>query len=336
MNKSLLIVGLCSILSLTWWSCDNDLDLIAEWKEVPVIYGFITPDSGDQYVRVEKVFLDKNTSALVLAKNPDSLYFKNVTVQIERTATGQKANLEMVNGDDVGLPRQPGVFANHPNYLYRLSSGALPLVQDENYEIKVIKEDGSILARSSAGLVGNYNMGVGTPNQSIGFRYDNAPRISFTTSESSAVVYDVFLHIHIDEYLPDNPNVPVPKTLVWQIEKLFPRPGQNKSISVFAGGQAFFSFLKNNLETSASISRKFRSIDIVVDAGGKEFYDYINVIQANSGITGAEYVPAYTNVDNGLGLFSSRSRLVATGYSLHSSAIDLLINGDITKDLNFF
>ena len=81
--------------------------------------------------------------------------------------------------------------------------------------------------------------------------------------------------------------------------------------------------------------RVYRGLDFVIDAGGEDLWNYIQVGNANTGITSAQEIPRYTNISEGLGLFSSRSSLVAEGYGIHQRTRDSLIDGSITAHLNF-
>ena len=69
-----LILLLC-VFAFAMVSCDNELDTIEEYKDIPVVYGFISLSDTAQYIRIERAFVDPNQSALDLAQNPDSLYY---------------------------------------------------------------------------------------------------------------------------------------------------------------------------------------------------------------------------------------------------------------------
>ncbi|MEL6943471.1 MAG: hypothetical protein AAFO82_12445, partial [Bacteroidota bacterium] len=62
-------------------ACSNELELTAPWKNIPVIYGVLNEADRVQYIRVEKAFLDESTNALDLAKNVDSVYYSDISVQ---------------------------------------------------------------------------------------------------------------------------------------------------------------------------------------------------------------------------------------------------------------
>ena len=318
---------------LTTMACDNELDLVSDWKEIPVLYGFLSRSDSAQYIRVEKAFLDPTTSAFVIAKNSDSLYFQDAIVQLEDLTTGTRVNLTRVDGTLEGYPRAPGIFATSPNYLYKIKTDEAKIFGDREYRILVSAPDGRLITSSSTRVVGDHNFSFSSPPEKITFLYDNSINIGWRSNENTAFFYDVTMRLHIQETVSGGSG-PEEVVLDWPIEKNILR-GTSKNISTFVPGISFYQLLASKLEAKANVSRKFLYIEIQIDAGGKEIYDFLAVGQANSGITGAEYVPSYSNIENGFGLFSSRYSLVGNNYTLSDQSLELLKNGIYTQDLNF-
>jgi len=121
---------------------------VADYKETPVVYGIIDQGDSIQYIRVERAFIDKSISANTIAQNADSLYYDDITVKLVRVKTGEEYTLERVDGNEIGLQRDLGVFANDPNYLYQIRTDAIPLIAEEQIEIRVegVFEDRAVTA----------------------------------------------------------------------------------------------------------------------------------------------------------------------------------------------
>ena len=96
MNWKLLIAFLIGGL-FTFSACDNEIDLVAEWKSIPVVYGLINVQDTAHYLRIEKAFLDPSVGAPTLAQIPDSLYYDNILVQIERTGATTDLYLSLIH-----------------------------------------------------------------------------------------------------------------------------------------------------------------------------------------------------------------------------------------------
>jgi len=103
-------LAFCSLLVFLLSACDNELNVIEDRKDIPVVYGFLTASDTAQYIRLEKAFVDPTTSALDLAKIPDSLYYDDelVTVEITDEDTDETYRLVRVDGNNEGYVRDEG------------------------------------------------------------------------------------------------------------------------------------------------------------------------------------------------------------------------------------
>ena len=69
-------------------------------------------------------------------------------------------------------------------------------------------------------------------------------------------------------------------------------------------GDQFFNFLRTQLYKDDSVVRIFSTIDLVMTVGTEDLNTYIQVNEPLSTIN--QQRPLFTNIENGLGLFSSR------------------------------
>jgi hypothetical protein len=326
-------------LLLSFNACKNELVTIEGWKDIPVVYGLLSLSDTASYFRVEKAFVDATKTPNELAQLPDSLYYKDATVTLVRTKNNERFNLTQVNGNTEGYVRKDGVFAKAPNYLYKIKNSVLNMKADEEWRIEVVRKgESKPIAKAVTKVIGNYEI-TNPSTGAVFLRLDNSFNLNLETEEKTGRVYDVKLLFNYDETDPTKPNSTVNKQVKWD----FTSGGLRKSsgnqpdpiLSFTRRGQDFYEFLGANIPTTAGIVRSFKSIDFEVSIGGQEFIDYINVGIANTGITGSQTIPTYTNIENGLGLFSSRNKVVKTGVKLSADAIELLKNSEFTKKLNF-
>ena len=68
------------VLVMGWSACSTEVNLEAEWKDIPIVYGFLNIQDTAHYVRVQKAFLEPGGDALEIAQNSDSIYYDEVTV----------------------------------------------------------------------------------------------------------------------------------------------------------------------------------------------------------------------------------------------------------------
>jgi hypothetical protein len=130
------------MMILGFIACSNDLNLTADYEDIPIIYAMISPDDAAQYFRVEKAFIDPDVSPIELAQIPDSLYYANATVLLTRESTGEVVEFQAVDGNEEGIIRDEGVFAMAPNILYKALSSQMTFEGGENYLLSVDRGDG--------------------------------------------------------------------------------------------------------------------------------------------------------------------------------------------------
>ena len=112
---------LCSIVLLA--SCDNELDITADWKDVSVIYGILNSEDSINYVKLNKAFLGQG-DIMTMAQQFDSLYYNPDQVGlriIESQLTGNQftpiKTIEMVPVDNIVKPEGP--FSSPTQIIYQ-------------------------------------------------------------------------------------------------------------------------------------------------------------------------------------------------------------------------
>jgi len=126
---------------LIFSSCENDLDINANWKDIPVIYSVL--DSGayhdkdedgnlifqdEHYVRIQKSFLG-DIAASEMAQQTDSIYYNadDISVWIEKLENDvvlESIPLELV----MDLPKEDGYFSNEEHQVYKFNT----ILTDQN------------------------------------------------------------------------------------------------------------------------------------------------------------------------------------------------------------
>ncbi len=322
------ILLLVAVLSVFMTGCKEDFDIAAERKDIPVVYGLLSRQDTAHYIKVERAFLDPKRSAFDLAQIPDSFYYQNLDVKIEDLNDGKFYTMREVDGTNEGYPRKPGPFAQFPNIMYKLTAAELPLRPEGTYKLHINRGDGSPVVTATTTLVEDFNITTPSPTARMQIVNTSQTLVRWLPSDNAAF-YDVYVTTHFTEAPFNNPNDTILKSIRWKVAD---RVTANQ---VSFLGENYLRFLRDNLEKNEAINRELIGVDVTVVAGGPEFFDYVNVIIANSGITSSEEVPNYSNISEGLGIFSSRARAYSPNHDLTPQSLDTLKNGAITRDLNF-
>ena len=122
MNRIISLLSSVFVILIITSSCNKDLDLTSPGEEQIIIYALLDKNETSHYVRVQKAYLDKSANALVLAKESDSIYYKDaLDVTITDLSNNAVYTLTRVYGDTLGLVKDSGIFSSSPNVLYRLN-----------------------------------------------------------------------------------------------------------------------------------------------------------------------------------------------------------------------
>ena len=336
MKKLLLALPLAALLIQ---ACSNDFDLTAPWKEVPVVYAIINPQDTANYIRIEKAFLDPETSALQIAQIADSLYYppNAIDVYLEEVSSNKRFQLTRVDGTLEGHPRQDGIFATQPNWLYKTKETLQP---GQQYRLRIIRSDGKPDVTAETVIPANFFLQ--TPNQ-----LDIPVRLTLLRDKSTTILWftdvnGVYFRVNFRiRYRENALNGTLIKrdTLYWTPIANVKRSNVQSS-GFFIGSEtisseSFYRFLVENLPPTSTTFRRFEGIDITLEGGGKEIEQYLETANANAGITGAELVSTFTNISEGFGIFTAKNSVTVPNVLITPETINSMNERSPERDLNF-
>ena len=330
--KKLLVVAILAVGMLWSSSCSNEFDLVDTWKDIPVVYGLLSRADTAIYVRVEKAFLDPEQSALEIAQIPDSLYYPDATVKLVRLNNNQEYNLQLVDGNLDGYPREEGVFADAPNWLYKLTLDEDDeLREGERYEIIVNRDEASDPVTGRAVVVSDLEFQEPVSTALLRIEYDKDLDMRWKFDRDDAIFFDAYLHFHYIEVIDGED---VDKSFTWQVGSNLTNEENAIRKEIDIPGVEFYQTVGNRIDETVNVPRKIKFVELEVIAGGQEFFDYLQVNNANRGITSSQVIPNFTNLSEGYGLFSSVNKVTQI-HLLDLITRDSLIDGIYTKNLNF-
>jgi hypothetical protein len=338
-SMNIRIIFTCLVTALLLNACTNDLNLTSDWKDISVVYGLINKSDQNHYIRVEKAFLDEETSALLLAQEADSIFYEDVSVFLEKVNSGEQFELQRVDGTQIGFDKEEGIFVDEPNFLYTIDSTSLDLKNGEL--VKFILNRGDNLPQVTANTVVLGDMELKSPgsngdSRTFSFAYEFNEDVRFTAPEE-ALIFDVRLRINYQEFKKADPGSTLEdKSLEWIWDRSATRASEgDQQVKVEINGESFFTYLGDNLENNPELGRIYKGIDVIITGGGEELATFIEIKNANTGITSAQDLPFYTNLSEGRGVFSSRNTLEVFDIEIAPNTRDSLRNGIHTMDLNF-
>ena len=308
-------------------ACTTDVDLYADYKDIPVIYGLLTATEDTNFVRINRAFSGSNEThinANEVALIADSCNYPGklnaYIVEYKQVyggtyqPTGDTLTLDTTTVQD----KEYGLFyAPNQKVYYTVDKDKFDNNSNHakyKYKLFVFKDNDTISAET--GIVGGDDFKITT--YSLNFKAepsDKFGKIKFTAADN-AVFYDMEFVFNYHESINGGP----------MVDKQVSYSCGSKSIEELGteNGLFFFTYSDNilfNLMENAiggdtvmdinhpNVVRSFDiyPIQIKLSAGADELYNYM---QVNSQSGFSQTVPDYTNVVGGFGVFSSRVNLV--------------------------
>ena len=321
--------------------------------------------------RIQKAFLGEE-SAFIMALNPDSSYFPYERLVVElveyggATETGRwELDTIVITNKDTGDPSDGVIdFFGPEQRLYWTDANINP---SRTYEVTLkdvpVGADSDTiepLADATTSIVNTESFEWGTPNE-------NSPILPGTTRKldlfnTSGVYKDYTIRFDRAEqtrqyeiwmrfyYREVEQGVETEKSIEWKVEtKNTENLGSSPQIIVKSS--TVYSIIGSRLEVDPNITRYIGlqensandffggdnhtyDFDFFIRLAGEELFEYIDINNpSNSGAL--QDKPVYTNINNGLGVFSSRSEVEFRGLFLSETAASHLVGGEFTQGLNF-
>lgn len=337
-TKAVLFIGILGLLS-----CDNELDVAADWKEIAIVYGAINPSVDKNYVRIQRAYLDENTSALAFSSLKDSLYFDTLIVYVDEFQNGQftqRMELSKVDGNLIGIPKDTGVFYSDENILYELNADikASLFATDWSYRLTVQNPKNGYVATATATSLGDIQARspISPTGGSVYISANQNHVVPVIFQEGKhARAYRVAMNVVIEETKISNPSEKEIKNLEWVMinsgETRELRGFNDANYKVLSAG--FFAMLKSRLDIDETVERRLVSYDLVFYGISDDFNTFLSVLQPSTTIV--QKKPEFTNVDNGLGIFTSRNITIFDNRTFNATILPQVQSSPITAELGF-
>lgn len=329
-----IAVGFFIILSALFVACSTEFSINGDWEDVAVVYALLDYSDTAQYVRLNRAFLGEG-NAYEMALIKDSIYYDQATVFLtpvinEVPQTAQRIQLSITDE----IEKDSGTFYYDENYLYKTEQALEPGYQ---YELKIIipgRED----LTSQTQVISGLSVLAPAPGNQPKISFANYADFTSYTGKLSlnqdALLYGLTIRLNYKEVYEDSI---VSRHLDWtqsNKKKEYVEGSMYNFIEWSIDGEEFFWYVGSHItDNDAVIFREYTSVDFIYSAAGEELVSYIETNGASQGII--QEKPFYTNITNGIGLFSSRFKKSISGKALNDDSIGQLACSEYTKHLRF-
>lgn len=329
-------------------SCKTDLEVNAPYKEITVVYGLLNQNDTIHFIKINKSFLGE-ADAYTMAAVRDSSEYKNLSGKVEEWKAGVKTGREWTLEDSVFVNKEPGDFYYPDQAIYYFSEPSLdPAAQ---YRLNVSLNEGqktvtakTELVNSISDFTGGQQFAIpctGQPGAScVGFASSRGKYIDKTFSWRSVKDgkrYQLEMMIYYKDEMSDGSGQ-VSRKITWTFQPpLFASTlNGGEEMSVIIKGEDFYKEMERQLTplTDATILRRFFDrIEFTIYVAADDFNTYLLANEPSTGII--QEKPEFTNVENGIGIFSARLATTSPSKFLDINSLDELVGGQYTFTLKF-
>ena len=306
-------------------ACSTDVELYADYKDIPVIYGLIDASQDTNFIRINRAFSGNNESPI--NANEVSLIADscNYPGKLKAYIVGFKTiygNNYEPTGDTIVLDtmtihnKQEGVFYSPDQKVYWTDNRFKLNANGTKYKYKLIVEKGNETITAETSLVGGEEFKIISSGLSfVAEPTDKTGKIKFRSADN-AFFYDLKMIFHYQESINGGPLTDKQVVHSFGVKGIDDLSVEDGSYYFTYGENLLFTMLKDAIGGDTVIDANHpnvvryydtKPLDLFLSAGGDELYNYI---QVNSQSGFSQTVPDYTNIQGGFGVFSSRVNLV--------------------------
>lgn len=312
------------------FSCKKELHLNADWKDITIVYGILNQLDSVHYIKVTKAFLGPG-NAMEYARIADSSnYLTKLQVTLE---AWNGTNLTATHTFDTTTinDKDSGTFYYPFQLMYSSTS---PLDPDLTYKLIITEPVSQKQVTSGTRLIRNFSVEKPIPYQSLSFDPGKNSEVKWT-SAAGGKRYQVIVRFHYMETHISNPSQSEEKYLDWIIipGKLSKNDEGGEELRASYANDGFYALLHTRLVADPDIERAARYLRYTFTVAADDLNSYIEVSQPSNSII--QDKPTYSNIENGIGLFSARFVQTLDSLQLAPRTITELQTNPLTKDLGF-
>lgn len=296
---------IAAILAVLLTACETDVDIIGDYEDTTVVYGLLNQDSNT-FIKVNKAFLGQG-NALIMAKIEDSsLYSQNLNVLMEEWDEDNMLRTITLH-DTVIDNKEEGVFYNPYQMLYHTDA---QLNDEYSYKLRVQVGDTKEVT-ATTNLVNNF--GIIRPiagGDFVKFLEDShVANVVEWTLDRNAKVFEVLIRFNYKEKSTGQDTIL--RKMDWYLGSITINNqsiGSDLEVNYFASD--FYELCMERIPyddpaKEQNVSKRLPvNVEFIFSVAAEEFATYLQVNGPSNSIV--QDRPQYTNIENGIGLFSSR------------------------------
>lgn len=293
--------------------CSTEVDMYAEYKQVPIIYGLLEARSDTNFIKLTRSFYTQG-DAYQTAINPDSSnYAGKLDVRLVEYRNGDSIR-EIILDTITKHDKEQGIFyAPHQKLYYtterlRINSESY----NYTYRLKAVLPDRILTAKAQ--MVGDNRFGVKSLGVNFSKQYIGMSRRFKFYPAINAKFYDVSMAFTFyEQRTPESDSVP--RTMQWRVgsyhhDDLASNSDSHGNYLIFYyDPRTFYEKLEEFIGGDTAVAGLKRYIvdypvEVIITAGGEKLWLYILINNESNSMAASEN--SISLIEGAQGVFSSR------------------------------
>ncbi|HOV11213.1 MAG TPA: hypothetical protein PLT47_05935 [Bacteroidales bacterium] len=326
------------LIILSWFlnSCKTDFDINAEKKDIAIVYGLLDQTQPVQYIKITRAFLGEGNAIEMAADAGSSSYGNDLEVTITQISNGNEVHTFTLEKTTIAN-KDSGIFYYPVQDVYRfIPSQQLAVADSFRLKIKNLITGNQITAATN--LIHDFTImkpSYNPENPLLGLVGSN---LAYNTLEASwksgknGRIYEPWFRFHYREVNLTTHDT-TDKFVDWHLSTVKSETLKGgETLLTNYNSEDFYRRVAAEVPVDYNVVRLIGMVDFVISAGADELSIYIDLNKPSNSII--QERPLYTNIGNGLGIFSSRYTKTLS-YNLTSFSVEKLMHGEYTSELNF-
>jgi len=324
-NLFLLLVFL-----VVYSSCKNSFSVQAPYKDETIVYGLLDQSDSVHYIRINKAF-EGNGNAYVMAKQYDSLYYPvNEIKAVLKDSNPSTNTIVKIDALDTttSVPLGPGVFSYPKQLLYYTRTKFNP---NDYYSLVIVNTKTGKTVTGSTALIPDIGISISEYGKTLPMSFNKEyPSVIGWQTVPNVRIYQLTIRFYYDEFMNNTRNA---KSLDWVFAPLTSSNlGGQEGLEYEYNAQGFCTLILNSIPYEAGATRYADSVGVIFSSGTDDLNTYVQLSEPSGSLT--ENIPFYSDLKNGVGLFTARH--IQTLYKqVDGTVIDTLVYGPEFSKLNF-
>lgn len=333
------------LIIVSFSSCETDFTTTADWEDITVVYGLLDQNDSVYYLKINKAFLGEG-NALTYAQIKDSSeYPYQLNVQIEEWANGGNSLIQTIDFNSIEIDnKDDGVFYNPYQVVYKghltepyeiaidvthpgfdTTYRKIWINTESRYKLKITNPVTGAEITAETNIVHDFDM-TKPPAWGNTVKFDKDAQVpgSFEWEKAENGGKNEFLMKYKYRELMKNSTDTTDKSIILTMAS-FDAIVIGYDYFFTYWGYQFYNTCENLIpyedqSVEDNVKARFdNGVDIIISVAENELSLFMEVYEPSTSIV--QEKPLYTNIENGIGIFSGRYRKLYAR-KLHSDSFE--------------